>query len=188
VFVIFRRPSQKSRFTVAPSVRERLGVIRGPWHVNFQTGRGAPEQTTFTELKSWTTSSDPGIKFFSGTASYKTTLNVSEQWIRENRRFEIDLGAVKNVAEILVNGRSAGIAWKSPYRLDVTDLLKPATNLVTIRITNLWPNRLIGDKQPNAPPIASTTFNPYRVDSPLLESGLMGPVTFLGVKEQRAAL
>jgi hypothetical protein len=156
--------------------------MTGPWRVHFQPGRGGPDQTTFAQLKSWTVNSDPGIRYFSGTASYEKELNVSESSLRKEQRVEIDLGVVKDVAEILVNGRSAGISWKTPFRIDVTDLLKPGINSMTIRVTNLWPNRLIGDKQPNAMPVAFTTFNPYSADSPLLESGLLGPVMVLLVK------
>lgn len=181
VFVVFRKGAQEPKRTVADPIRQRLGSLSGPWRVHFQSRRGAPEQATFTELKSWISNPDAGIKYFSGTARYETDLNVPESWLAKDQRVEIDLGVVKNLAEVLVNGRSSGILWKPPFRTDVTDLLEPGFNRLSVRVTNLWPNRLIGDKQPNATPIAFTTFNPYSADSPLLDSGLLGPVLILRV-------
>jgi hypothetical protein len=181
VFVVFRKRTQQREREVAEPIRQRLGTVTGPWRVHFQPGRGAPDQATFAELKSWTTNSDPGIKYFSGTASYETSLNATASWWAEGECVEIDFGAVKNLAEVVVNGKSAGILWKAPFRIDVTHLLQPGTNRLAVRVTNLWPNRLIGDKQPNAAPVAFTTFNPYSADSPLLDSGLLGPVAILRV-------
>src|SRR4029077_16789726 len=124
---------------------------------------------------SWTVNADPGIKYFSGAASYERSFKVPPSWLVKDQHVQIDLGRVKNLAEVVVNGRSAGILWKAPFRADVTGLLHAGVNRLTLRVTNLWPNRLIGDKQPNATPVASTTFNPYNAASPLLESGLLGP-------------
>jgi hypothetical protein len=182
VFVVFRRRSSLRERKVLEPIRVPLVTMSGPWHVHFQPGRGAPDQVTFTELKSWTADSDPRVKYFSGTASYEANLNLLGSWLKKGQRVEIDLGTVKNLAEVLVNGESAGIAWKQPFRLDVTDLLKSGSNSLAIRVTNLWVNRLIGDKQPKATPIASTSFNPYIADSPLLDSGLFGPVMILSVR------
>jgi hypothetical protein len=186
VFVVFRERSQLRERKVAESVREVLGTVTDPWQVHFQSGRGAPEQATFTMLRSWTTFPNPGIKYFSGTASYETTLNASRSWLEKDQRVEIDLGMVKNLAEVIVNEKSVGVTWKAPFRVDVTDVLHPGVNRLTLRVTNLWPNRLIGDKQPNATPVAFTTFNPYSASSPLLDSGLLGPVTILGVTTRDA--
>jgi hypothetical protein len=176
VFVVFREPTQQREREVPAPIRQTVSSVTGPWQVHFQSGRGAPEEATFTELKSWTTNSDSGIKYFSGTASYETTLDAPASWFASGQRVEIDLGVVKNLAEVVVNGKSAGILWKRPFRIDVTDMIKPGGNRLIVRVTNLWPNRLIGDKQPNATPIAFTTFNPYSADSPPLDSGLLGPV------------
>ena len=118
----------------------------------------------------------PGIKYFSGTATYRRTLDVQRAWLAGGSHVELDLGAVKSLAEVLVNGRSLGILWKAPYRIDMTDALKSGGNQLEIRVTNLWPNRMIGDKQPGAAKIAFATLDPYKADSPLLESGLLGPV------------
>jgi hypothetical protein len=181
VFVVFRQDTQQRERKIAEPIRKPLGAVAGPWQVRFPPGRGAPAQALFKELESWTTQSDSGIKYFSGTATYETHLNVPASWLAQGQRVEIDLGVVKNLAEVLVNGKSAGVLWKAPFRIDVAELLHRGINRLAVRVTNLWPNRLIGDRQPNALPVAFTTFNPYSRDSPLLESGLLGPVTILRV-------
>jgi alpha-L-rhamnosidase/Glycosyl hydrolases family 2, sugar binding domain len=176
VFVVFREPTTVAQRNLPVATRSVVATLEGPWPVSFQSGRGAPASSTLERLASWTTSSDAGIKYFSGTASYRRALDVPRAWLAEGSRVELDLGAVKSLAEVLVNGRSLGVLWKAPYRIDVTDALKSGSNQLEIRVTNLWPNRMIGDKQPGATKIAFATLDPYKADSPLLESGLIGPV------------
>jgi len=92
----------------------------------------------------------------------------------------LNLGEVKNLASVSLNGQPIGVAWKAPYELDVTDALKSGANTLEVQVTNLWPNRLIGDHQPGAgAPKAWTSFNPFPPNAPLLPSGLMGPVTLI---------
>jgi hypothetical protein len=184
VFVVFRKHTTRSESVVARLTREPLKVMSGSWDVHFQSGRGAPDRARFRELRSWTTFPDPGIKFFSGTARYEATVTVPEPWLSNDQHLEIDLGVVKNIAEILLNGRSVGIVWKRPFRLDITRFLRPGKNMLAIRVTNLWQNRLIGDMQPNAVRRTVTTFNPYNANSPVIESGLLGPVTLQAVRMQ----
>jgi len=89
---------------------------------------------------------------------------------------------VKSIADVRVNGRSVGYAWRPPFRVDVTDAVTTGMNNVEIRVSNLWPNRLIGDKQPGvARKYAFAIFDPFRADSPLLPSGLLGPVRLVRV-------
>jgi hypothetical protein len=176
-FAVFTSPVRSAERNVPQPKRKALRVLKGPWVVHFQADRGAPEQATFLDLKSWSASAESGIRYFSGTASYETRLEAPPSWLKDGARIELDLGSVKSLAEVLVNGRSAGILWKPPFRADVTTLLRAGANSLTIKVTNLWVNRLIGDKQPQAKPVTSTTFNPYSADSPLIDSGLLGPVT-----------
>lgn len=89
----------------------------------------------------------------------------------------IDFGDVKNIAEVSVNGENLGIVWKRPFRVDVTGMMKPDTNTLEIKVTNLWVNRLIGDQQPGTTKkYTYTSFQFYKPDSSLLPSGLLGPV------------
>jgi len=180
VFIVFRSPARAPTLQVAQPVVTPLTVVNGPWKVAFPADRGAPESVTLPTLASWTESSDAGVKYFSGTATYSNALQVPASWTANGARVFLDLGSVKNVAEVLINSHSAGIAWKAPFRLDVTDVLRPGTNTLEIRVSNLWPNRLIGDKQPGVTRrYVFAVSDPYRADSPLLPSGLLGPVQIL---------
>jgi len=128
-------------------------------------------------LSSWTSNTDAGIKYFSGTATYVTQFTVQRDWLSKGSRVQLDLGDVKNLAEVRVNGRALGVLWKTPFEVDITDALQSGRNRLEVKVTNLWPNRMIGDKQPGAHQIAYATFDPYKADSSLLPSGLIGPVT-----------
>ncbi|MGA3156604.1 MAG: glycosyl hydrolase [Steroidobacteraceae bacterium] len=182
VFVIFRKLATGGSLQLPDATRTALSTLEGSWRVTFQAGRGAPAEEQFDALSSWTTQANPGIKYFSGTASYRKTLEAPATWFGKGRRLELDLGAVSKVAQVFVNGQDLGILWKVPYRIDVTSALHSGANQIEIRVTNLWVNRLIGDRQPGATAVTFTTFNPYQADSPLLESGLLGPVTVSEVR------
>jgi hypothetical protein len=185
LFVVFREPTTLTERRVPVPMRSVLATLDGPWQLTFQSGRGAPPSATLPNLASWTTNNDAGIKYFSGTAAYHRTIVVQRAWLDGGSRVELDLGAVKNVAEVFVNGRSLGVLWKAPYRIDLTDALKVGGNDLEVRVTNLWPNRMIGDKQPGAAKITFATLDPYKADSPLLESGLLGPVRLASLRTAR---
>ena len=120
------------------------------------------------------------MKYFSGTAAYTKTIEAPAEWFATGARMLLDLGSVKDVAEVTVNGKSAGVLWKPPFRADVTGALMPGANTVEIKVTNLWANRLIGDQQPNVTKkYAWTSLDAPGADSPLLPSGLLGPVRVL---------
>ena len=120
------------------------------------------------------------MKYFSGTATYTKTIEAPAEWFATGAKMVLDLGSVKNIAEVTVNGKSAGVLWKPPFRADVTGALKPGANKVEIKVTNLWRNRLVGDLQPNVTKkYAWTSLAALGADSPLLPSGLLGPVRVL---------
>jgi hypothetical protein len=195
---------------LAPAVRPPL-EITGPWAVRFPPNGGAPERVTMEKLISWSEHPDPGVKYFSGSAVYTKRISVPREMIGGNRRVYLDLGKVRVMAKVALNGKDLGILWKSPYRLDVTGALKAGDNELEIRVTNLWVNRMIGDEQlpedsdrnPDGTlkawpkwvlegkpsPSGRFTFTSWRLwkkgDS-LVESGMLGPVT-LRVSERIAA-
>jgi hypothetical protein len=147
--------------------------------VSFQPDRGAPSHITLEILRSWADSSDIGVKYFSGTATYSKTFQASPEWLAKavGLRIWLDLGSVRNLAEVVVNGKSLGIVWKTPFRVDVKEALKPGANTLEVKVTNLWVNRLIGDAQPDvAKKYTYTTQSFYRANSPLQPSGLLGPI------------
>jgi len=174
VFVLFHDPTNQ-RIRAVPTVfRVPLASVNGPWTVSFEQPTQPREELVLQKLKPWNDLGD--VKYFSGTASYQTTVPIPEPWLEEHIVLELDLGAVKNVAEIIVNGVSAGIVWKAPFRIPISALLHPGENRLIVRVTNLWPNRLIGDRQPGVLPVTTTSYSPFTAHSPLLQSGLLGPI------------
>jgi alpha-L-rhamnosidase/Glycosyl hydrolases family 2, sugar binding domain len=188
VFVVFRRSTTQGAY-VAPKLTEtRVATLEGSWNVAFQNGRGAPAAITLNRLVSWTANGDPGVRYFSGTGTYTKTFNVKATWLKHGSHLWIDLGDVKNLAEVRINGKSLGVVWHAPYRVDITSALRTGANTMSIEVVNAWVNRLIGDQQPGViNPVTFTDFKPYKADSPLLESGLIGPVVIVRTASARSA-
>jgi hypothetical protein len=185
-FVMFRKPAETAARTLP---EEKETVVAGgddslnkDWAVSFEPSRGAPETAQFDRLISWSESADPGVKYFSGSATYTKTIQVPASAFSPAAHLWLDLGDVENIAEVAVNGKYQGIEWKTPFRVDVTQALVPGRNQIVVQVTNLWVNRLIGDQQPWAlKKYAFADFTPYKADSPLLPSGLLGPVRLVSV-------
>lgn len=186
--------------------------LNSDWQVAFQPGRGAPMNAEFSKLVSWPDHPDQGIRFFSGTAVYTKKLTVSREFCAKGRVVRLDLGQVKNFATVTLNGRQLGVCWMPPFTLDASSAIKPGQNHLEVRVTNLWVNRLIGDEhlpaevewkgrnmeawpawlKPGEPRIALSrpktgritfaTWHHYTKDSPLLPSGLLGPVRLQSAK------
>jgi hypothetical protein len=177
-------------------------AVEGPWSVRFKPGWGAPATAAFPELVSWTDRPEDGIRHFSGWAVYSRVLEVPAAMAAKGQRVELDLGVVRHFAEVTLNGRNLGVLWKAPFRCDVSGLIKPGRNTLEVKVTNLWPNRLIGDERlapdvewngnalkampdwvwpgktkPQRERLTFTTWRFWSRDSQLVESGLLGPVT-----------
>jgi hypothetical protein len=185
VFVVFRKATKATSRTLPQVVETQLATVEGSWNLSFQAGRGAPASITLDTLMSWSDSADAGVKYFSGTGAYTKTIQAAADWFKKDAHLWVDLGDVKNLAEVTVNGKSLGIVWHAPYRVDATSALKPGANEVTIKVINAWVNRLIGDEQPDA--TTKYTFadvKPYKANSPLLPSGLLGPVQVYSMTTQ----
>ncbi|MBL8205577.1 MAG: glycoside hydrolase [Blastocatellia bacterium] len=175
IFVVFKGNATVASYTQPKVTEKQLAAITNPWEISFQAGRGAPATATLNALQSWTENADAGIKYFSGTASYQTTFSLPK--ISKGAKIELDLGTVKDLAEVIVNGKSIGVLWKKPFNIDVSSAVKAGVNNLEIKVTNLWVNRLIGDQQPNVTnKITYTTMPFFQANSPLLPSGLLGPV------------
>lgn len=172
--------------------------LSGPWEVSFPPKLGAPASATFQKLTSWSLSADEGIRYFSGTATYKKQFDYV---VKKGNSLELDLGSVAVIAEVIVNGKNLGVIWKVPFRVDLGNAVHTGKNDLEIRITNLWPNRLIGDAHlpedmkwgsyvPEAWPdwlldptvirnskrVTFTTWKHWDANSHLQTSGLLGPV------------
>jgi hypothetical protein len=183
--------------------------ITGPWQLRFPPDLGAPTQVVLDKLVSWSEHPDGGVKHFSGSAVYAKTFAAPTEMIAADRGLYLDLGRVAVIAEVKLNGRSLGVLWKPPFRLEVSGAVRPGENELEVKVTNLWVNRIIGDEQlpedcqrnPESPsplkewpqwlqrgepsPTGRFTFTPWKCwkkDSPLQESGLLGPVTLQSTK------
>jgi len=147
--------------------------------VHFDPKWGGPESVPFNELVSWTKRPEPGIKYYSGTASYEKIFTLTAPG-RTNSKLYLDLGEVHELAEVKVNGKSCGIVWCPPWRVDVTDAVKPGENELEIQVVNFWPNRIIGDASlPEAQRLTRTNIRKLTANTPLEEAGLLGPVRLL---------
>jgi len=180
VFIVFNGRAEDVKVTL-PGMKEILfRHIDTPWTVQFDEQWGGPKETTFKKLISYTNSEYEGIKYYSGTAIYKNNILMSEAELKQGR-FELDLGRVGCMAEVIVNGHHLGVLWKTPYTVDITEALKAGTNELEIHVVNQWVNRIIGDKQPNCTKkYTYTVFDQfYRADSELLPAGLLGPVNII---------
>jgi hypothetical protein len=182
VFVVITNAGPGGR-VAATTIETTLATVPGPWTITFPPNPGAPASLNMPNRVSWTAVSDPGVKYFSGTASYTKEIQAPPSWFRSGQHLLLDLGVVRDIAEVSVNGKSVGMVWAPPYRVDVTNALKPGVNHVAIAVTNEWTNRLIGDSllPPEkrilsqagvAPPRGGGFFGPREP----AESGLLGTV------------
>jgi hypothetical protein len=213
-FVIFRRPladpSAKGQVGIDFPALKTIAELDGPWQVSFDPNWGGPESIEFQKLMDWTNHENPGIKYYSGTASYKKTLEIPSN--PAGARVYLDLGTLKHIGEVRLNGKDLGVVWTAPWRVEITEALTPGRNQLAIDVTNVWANRLIGDEQhppdivwqigdpkfrsgyflkefpdwflkgeprPVKERLTFTTWNYFEKDSPLVSSGLMGPVRIL---------
>ena len=208
VFIVFRKAADGAGPGLkdpAPTF-EAVASVAGPWSVSFPEGWGAPGSVTLNQLISWSESEDPGIRHFSGTATYTNSFTFGKA--ARGVRYYLDLGQVRNLAVVRINGQEAGTLWTPPFRADITDLLREGRNSVEIEVTNLWVNRMIGDEfepediewsepgrggrgrqmrkvpewlekglpRPSAGRKTVVIYKSFIQDDPLVESGLLGPV------------
>lgn len=198
--------SDGTKHTIKASGAQTL-PLTGPWSVSFPPKLGAPANIKLDHLISWPDSSDPGVKYFSGSATYEMKLDAPRPLFRPNRAVYLDLGTVKNFAEVWLNGTRLGILWKPPFRLDITGHVHVGQNTLRVSVTNLWPNRIIGDEQfppdvewngdvikswpawltegkprPASPRVTFTTWRVFQKDSPLYPAGLIGPAALVSVE------
>jgi hypothetical protein len=191
VFVVFRNAAAGPARTTSTPVETKLTTLSGPWTLTFPANWGAPASVQMQKLTSWTESTDAGVKYFSGTATYTKTVTAPATWFKPGQHVWIDLGKVRDLAEVKVNGKAVGMVWAPPYRVDVTGALKPGANKLEIAVTNEWTNRQMGDRllpvekrvlaQPGVPGGAGGGgggfgFGPQTPP----ESGLLGEVTVVG--------
>jgi len=189
VFVVFRTSGGASGVEgrLPKGQISQVVSLSGSWEVSFQAGRGAPAKAAFETLADWTAQADPGIKYFSGTATYAKTFVVTAE--QTGCRAVLQLGAVAVLAQVRLNGKDLGVVWTAPWQVEMTGALKPGENALTVEVTNTWMNRLIGDA--GLPPEQRVTesnmafekgrrtlklYQGFASEDALQPSGLLGPV------------
>lgn len=166
------------------SPRQTLG---GPWEVSFDPRWGGPASATFDALESWTKRAEPGIRFYSGRATYRKSFDLPAGLPEPGRRLWLDLGDVRELARVRVNGAALGILWAPPFRVDISRVARARGNEVEIEVVNFWPNRIIGDQSlPMEQRLTRTNVRKLARDTPLMESGLLGPVQVLETPQNPA--
>jgi len=179
LFIVLRGKADETSVSIAEKTVSESAEIRGPWKVKFQEGRGAPSEAVFPELISYTESPVEGIKYFSGTATYETTFELATK----SDGMILDLGEVREMARVILNGRDLGLLWRPPYRMDVSGALIEGENRLQLKVTNTWANRLIGDeKASEGKRITYTVMQFYQATDEPVTSGLLGPVRILETK------
>ena len=180
-FVVFRKPFEKAA-NAGDNFPEPQTVItlNAPWHVSFDPKWGGPAKIVFRQLDDWSKRSESGIKYYSGKAVYHSTFDFKDLPQSTKKNYFLSLGVVKNLAAVKLNGRDLGVVWCHPWRLALpAGVLQKRDNQLEITVANLWINRLIGDSAlPQEQRLTWLTGgNPFRPESSLQESGLLGPVT-----------
>ncbi len=175
-FVVFKDKATVNSYTKPATKETPLSQMSGAWKVSI-----AGKNVTMDKLTSWSENADTDVKYFSGTATYENNFQINTPI--GGKAAILDLGDVKNIAEVIVNGKNVGTVWKKPYKIDVTSAVKEGENNLQINVTNNWVNRLVGDAQPDVKQKTTFTTMPfYRKDSPLVPSGLIGEVKVVQVK------
>ena len=203
-FIVFDREGKtKASQTEGANNFTKMDVlteVKSSWNVSFDPHWGGPANVIFDQLEDWTQNANKGIKYYSGIANYHNTIQIPENSVADkNIDLILDLGEVNNMARVRINGKNMGVVWTAPYQLNIRDALVSGENQIDIEVANLWPNRLIGDEQSPDDGIKNnqwpewlvknrartsgrytfTTGKFYGKDSPLLKSGLIGPVRIL---------
>ncbi len=178
VFVVLQQSTKLTASNTGKNWPElkTIQTIEGPWTVQFDPAVGGPKQpVTFSSLSDWSTNADSSIRYYSGTASYTQKFNYHSA--EKNKTVWLNVGEVKNLAEVFVNGVSCGVIWTPPHRVDISKALKEGENTIRIDVVNTWNNRMVGDSRLSADKRVTNTVYPFKWDTkPLLPAGLMGPV------------
>ena len=194
-FMIFRNPVSMDKTNKTRQNFEtfkQVAEMDSSWQVTFDPIWGGPGEVKFPKLVNWINRTEDGIKYYSGKATYRKTFDLIQKAnpaIKSDEKGErlfLDLGNVKNVAEVRLNGTNLGILWCAPWRVEITEASREKENILEIDVINLWANRVIGDLNLPKGKRFTKTHDSFRFDmlqptTPLLDSGLLGPVQILKV-------
>ena len=181
-FVVFRQPGKPGSGALHnfPEAQPVLTLNR-PWQVAFDPKWGGPERAEFVSLSDWTSRPEEGIQFYSGTATYRTSLDLPATTIpAPGGKLVLDLGKVCDVATVRLNGQELGTLWTPPWTVDISTAARAGSNALEIAVVNPWNNRLVGDSHlPVERRLTSLSLPTVKTNAPLRAAGLLGPVTVL---------
>ena len=188
-FVVFRSPLKADSQTLPVKTFTEAQVLEGQWELRFPCGMGAPESIV-SELIDLKNHSNPYIRYYAGQIVYSRDFDApaaadgsaATDAAAAGGEVWLELGEVHNLASVRLNGRDLGVLWDPPFRVEISDALLPGTNHLEIEVTNLWVNRLIGDHRGDGGTFTHTVRTFYSADSPLISSGLLGPVRLVSPK------
>jgi len=184
VFVVFGSNTSQASHTQPQKQPTPLSQLTGVWNVSFPKDMGAPEKIQLPQLASLTQNTDEGVKYFSGTCTYTKNLEVKKEWLKPGQQIILDLGTVKDMAEVYLNGARVDFLWKAPFQLDITTAVKAGINKLEVKVTNEWTNRLVGDREHPDHKVLSSYPMPFgRRQYELSPSGLIGPVKLIAQKK-----
>ncbi len=105
-----------------------IGTLSGAWSVIFDPKWGGPEEpVVFNSLTDWTLRPEEGIKFYSGSAIYTQTFDLPAG-VPAGQKVILDLGEVREIASVKLNGTDLGTVWMHPGRVDITKAVRPTSN------------------------------------------------------------
>jgi len=142
-FVVFRKPWKQAAARRRPAL-SLVADVSGSWQVHFEPQRGGPGSVEFASLEDWIERPEKSIKYYSGTATYSKSINLPQI---NSDKLLLDLGSVKHLATVTVNGKKLGVLWTAPWHVEISSAVLPGENRIEIAVTNVWANRLIGDEQ-----------------------------------------
>lgn len=178
-FVFFRKPASSNSNRRGPNFSryETVATLTVPWELHFDPRWGGPGRIVFARLDDWSKRPEPGIRYYSGKVTYRTSFDCDR--MNPGTNYFLSLGRVANIAAIKVNDRDLGVLWCEPWRIAIpSGLLREDGNSLEVTVANLWTNRLVGDSNlPENQRLTWITGNPFHPGDSLLESGLLGPVT-----------
>ena len=164
----------KEKKNLAKEVRE-IPLDMEEYQINFlNTGKEVTRETLFD----WSKEEDEQIRYYSGTAIYKTTFRWKNK-LKKDEQVYLNLGKICDIATVRLNGVDCGTIWTAPYRADITAALKKGMNELEIEVTNTWANALKGADEGKVPFDEIWTNAKYRrAEKTLLPAGLLGPLSF----------
>ena len=178
-FVVFQGEAEANSVTIETPALQKMADLSTDWTVSFEPDLGAPDGMTLPVLAPLNEQAEDGIKYYSGISTYSRSFDLPDGMNTVADPVILDLGRVGDVAEIHVNGEEVTTLWKAPWTADISAFVTDGANEITVKVANLWVNRLIGDMQPDADKITFTTIPTYMPDAPLRPSGLIGPVSLM---------